>query len=122
MFAWLPTITAVSRQSIFAGKPPLYYPTSLQTTDKEAILWGQFWADHGLTPDEVAYVRDLGDLSTLSRVKETLSSPYLRIVGFVIDTIDKIMHGMQLGSAGMHNQVCQWTKQGFLAQVLDSLL
>jgi hypothetical protein len=122
VFAWLPTITTVSRQSIFAGKPPLYYPTSLQTTDKEAILWSQFWADHGLTPGEVVYARGLGELSTHSRVEEILSSPHLRVVGFVIDTIDKIMHGMQLGTAGMHNQVHQWTKQGFLAQMLDSLL
>lgn len=122
VFAWLPTITAVSRQSIFAGKPPLYYPTSLQTTDKEATLWGQFWADHGLTPSEVAYTKGLGDLSTLSRVEETLSSPHLRVVGFVIDTIDKIMHGMQLGTAGMHNQVRQWAQQGFLPRLLDLLL
>lgn len=122
VFAWLPTITAVSRQAIFAGKSPLYYPTSLQTTDKEATLWGQFWADHGLTLGEVAYTKGLGDLATFSRVEETLSSLRLRVVGFVIDTVDKIMHGMQLGTAGMHGQVRQWTKQGFLAQMLDALL
>jgi len=30
------------------------------------------------------------------------------------------MHGMELGTAGMHNQVRQWA-QGFIAQLLDLL-
>jgi predicted AlkP superfamily pyrophosphatase or phosphodiesterase len=39
-----------------------------------------------------------------------------------VDAVDKIMHGMTLGTAGMHNQVRQWTAEGFLAQLLDLLL
>ncbi len=122
VFAWLPTITAVSRQAVFAGKPPLYYATNLQTTDKEAVLWTQFWTEQGLTPAEVGYARSLGDGPTLSRVEEMLSQPRIRVVGLVIDKIDKIMHGMQLGTAGMHNQVRQWAKQEVLVQLLDYLL
>ena len=80
MFAWLPTITSVSRQSVFAGKPPLYYPTSLQTTDKEAMLWNQFWADHGLTPVEVGHAKGLGEAGTLSIAEEIVSHPHVRAV------------------------------------------
>jgi hypothetical protein len=32
------------------------------------------------------------------------------------------MHGMELGAAGMHNQVRQWATQGYMAQLLDLLL
>ena len=39
-------------------------------------------------------------------------SPKVRIAGLVIDKIDKIMHGMELGAAGMHGQVLQWCKRG----------
>jgi hypothetical protein len=39
VFAWIPTITSVSRQAAFAGKPPIYFPASIHTTDKEAGLW-----------------------------------------------------------------------------------
>ena len=35
-FAWLPTLTSVSRQALFAGLPPLYFPDSIDGTDKEA--------------------------------------------------------------------------------------
>jgi hypothetical protein len=107
---------------VFAGKPPLYYPTSIHTTDKEAGLWIQFWANHGLTPTEVGYEKGLGEEFTLSRVQEAVSHPKLRAVGLIVDTVDKIMHGMQLGTAGMHNQVRQWTQQGFLARLIDLLL
>jgi hypothetical protein len=122
VFAWLPTITSVSRQSVFAGKPPLYYPTHLQTTDREAALWNQFWADRGLTPAEVGYAKGLGKASTLSLADELVSHPQVRVVGLIVNTVDKIMHGMQLGTAGMHNQVRQWAQQGFLARLLDLLL
>jgi hypothetical protein len=40
----------------------------------------------------------------------------------VVDKVDKIMHGMEMGSAGMHNQVCQWAKQPYLTALLDLLL
>jgi hypothetical protein len=44
------------------------------------------------------------------------------VVGLVVDQVDHIMHGMALGSAGMHNQVRQWvTEQPFMARLLDLL-
>ncbi|BCX81137.1 hypothetical protein MIT9_P0715 [Methylomarinovum caldicuralii] len=61
VFAWIPTITSVSRQAAFAGKPPIYFPASIHTTDKEPSLWTQFWVDQGLTQHEVAYAKGLGE-------------------------------------------------------------
>ena len=121
VFAWIPTITSVSRQAAFAGKVPLYFPSSIQSTDKEDAHWSQFWIDQGLTRQEVAYVRGLGD-GSLDVVKEILSHPRLRVVGLIIDKVDKIMHGMELGMLGMHNQIRQWVLQGFMARLLDLLL
>jgi hypothetical protein len=121
VFAWIPTITSVSRQAAFAGKPPIYYPSTLHTTDKEAMLWSQFWIGYGFTQAEVAYAKGLGEEMSLGTVEEILSHPKVRIVGFVIDTVDKIMRGMQLGTAGMHNQVRQWAEQGFMERLLNLL-
>ncbi|GIV04208.1 MAG: alkaline phosphatase [Fimbriimonadales bacterium] len=120
VFAWIPTITSVSRQAAFAGKPPIYFPASIHTTDKEPGLWMQFWVDQGLTQHEVAYAKGLGD-GDLDEVSELLSRPRLRVVGLVIDKVDRIMHGMELGAAGMHNQVRQWARQGFMRDLLGLL-
>ena len=61
VFAWTPTITSVSRQAIFAGTPPLHFPASILTTDREASRWTRFWADQGLAVRETNYAKGLGD-------------------------------------------------------------
>ena len=121
LFAWIPTITSVSRQAAFAGKPPLYFPISIHTTNKEPALWAQFWLDQGLTQQEVTYAKGLGD-GSLDSVEEMIARPKTRVAGLVVDKVDKIMHGMELGAAGMHNQVRQWAGQPFMANLVDLLL
>lgn len=120
VFAWMPTLTSVSRQAIFAGKPPFLFPDSIQTTDKEPQLWQRFWVDQGITAREILYLKGLGDGSP-DEVREKVALP-VRVAGLVVDKIDRIMHGMELGTAGMHNQVRQWGEHGWLAAVLDYLL
>jgi len=121
VFAWIPSLTSVSRQAAFAGKAPIFFPNSIQTTDKEPALWAQFWADQGFTPTEVVYIKGLGD-GGLESVSEALSHPKTRVAGLVVDKVDKIMHGMEMGTAGMHNQVRQWVQQPSLNTLLDLLL
>ena len=121
VFAWVPTITSVSRQAIFAGKPPFYFPASIHTTDREARLWNQFWVDAGVEARAIGYAKGLGD-GPLDGVSEILSRNGIRALGLVVDKVDRIMHGMELGTAGMHNQVRQWAGEGFMAGLLDKLL
>jgi hypothetical protein len=121
VFAWIPSLTSVSRQAAFAGKAPIFFPGSIQTTEKESALWTQFWADQGFVPNEIVYLKGLGE-GSLAGVAETLSHPKAKIAGLVIDKVDKIMHGMELGTAGMHNQVRQWSLQAYLHTLLDLLL
>lgn len=121
IFGWIPTITSVSRQAAFAGKPPIYFPNSINTTERESALWSQFWMDHGFTQTEIAYVKGVNETKR-NAVDEITSDQRIRILGLVVDTVDKIMHGMELGLAGMHNQVRQWAKEGFLGKLIDLLL
>lgn len=121
IFAWIPSITSISRQALYAGKPPIYFPNSVLTTDREPDLWRQFWADQGRKPDEVIYAKGLGD-GGLDKIEELISHPKARVAGLVIDKVDKIMHGMELGTAGMHNQVRQWALQTYLTGLINLLL
>ena len=121
-FAWIPTLTSVSRQSIYSGKPPLYFPSSINSTNSEEKLWKQFWEGHGLSRLDVAYQRGLGDGDASSVLDSAIHPAKTRVVGLVVDKVDKIMHGMQLGSAGMHNQIKQWCESGFLAALVGQLL
>lgn len=121
-FAWIPTLTSISRQSIFSGKPPLYFPSSINSTNSEEKLWKQFWEGHGLSRLDVAYQRGLGDGDASSVLDSAIHPGKTKVVGLVVDKVDKIMHGMQLGSAGMHNQIKQWCQGGFLAALVGQLL
>lgn len=121
VFAWIPTTTFVSRQATFAGKQPIYFPDNIDNTNREPNLWSQFWIDEGLAQLEIGYAKGSGD-GTLKNVEEMVVNPKMRVVGLVVDKVDKIMHGMQLGTMGMHNQVRQWADQPFLADLFDLLL
>ena len=75
------------------------------------------------------WTRDRGGLREESpRVSRTwrrswssCRAPGSALRGLVVDAVDRIMHGMKLGSAGMHSQVRQWTRGGMLASLLDTL-
>ena len=126
IFAWIPTLTSISRQAIFAGRPPLYFPASIHSTNAEGNLWRKLWKDAGFSKAEIAYRRALGDMPASGNIAETLYaaliSPKTRIAGLVVDKVDRIMHGMQLGSPGMHNQLAQWCRGGFLSTLIGKLL
>jgi len=121
-FAWIPTLTSVSRQAIFSGKSPIYYPNSINTTNNEINQWNQFWEDIGLSRLEISYQRSLGDGNVSKVLDETLALDRTKVIGLVVDKVDKIMHGMQLGAAGMHNQIKQWCQGGFLGSLIGYLL
>ena len=55
LFAWVPTLTSVSRQSIFAGDPPFFFGQSLDTTRKEEQHWTRFWEDRGVRKGDAVY-------------------------------------------------------------------
>lgn len=121
--AMLPTLTSISRQAIFAGKLPSSFADSLNTTAKEAKHWETFWcnSDSSLFRENIAYLNIVGDLADLEKVRLVLSHPRQKVLGLVVDKIDNIMHGMTLGTAGMHAQVNQWAQQGFMKSLLELL-
>ncbi len=137
VFAWAPTLTPISRQATFAGTPPQFFPESWQTTAREPDRWRRFWHEHGLKPDNVGYARNLGvknlDVNLVSLdvapselemdVLELIDNPQIRVAGLVVNTVDNVMHGMQLGTAGMHQQVALWiTRYRYLTKLVERLL
>lgn len=124
-WAWVPTITSVSRQAIFAAEPPMYFPQSIGTTDKEPKHWQRFWAEQGLQALAVAYVRQGSqepDSELLEKVKEFACRPSCRALGIVVGKVDEMLHGVVTGLGGLHAQVRQWRQQGAFRALIDALL
>ena len=121
-FAWIPTLTAVSRQALFSGLKPREFAESIESTSREPALWSRFWQDQGLRANEVFYCKGIRDTGRLAALGIDLSNPKLRVAGIVVDTIDEIVHGAVLGKRGIASQIDSWCDTGFAAKLFALLL
>ena len=124
-FAWVPTLTGVSRQAIFAGTEPLFYESSLGSTAKEPSHWTRFWEERGAKRVEIGYVRegkDQTDDSFHAEVFEAAEHPKMRMLAIVVGKVDQSMHGVKTGSGGLHAMVRQWAQSGAMGRLIKGLL
>jgi hypothetical protein len=124
-FAWVPTLTSVSRQSIFAGEPPYFYGQTIATTEKEPRHWARFWDDQGLRDPAVAYVcqkRQEPDEVLVSRVIEAAREQACKVLGVVVGTVDQMLHGVVTGTGGLHAGVRHWAGEGHLHRLVSELI
>ena len=125
VFAWVPTLTVVSRQAIFAGAPPYSYAQSIGTTQKEPRHWRRYWTEQGLLEPSVKYVHaqklGSGD-SIVEDFVSTIDHPASRVIGGVIGTIDQMLHSSKIGAGGLRAQLVEWLDQGVLSRVVDAFL
>ncbi len=117
LFAWLPTLTAISRQALLAGLPPYAFNDTWQRTDVEAQRWESFWTEQGLAASAAGYLHD----PTPEAWQAALSNPRLRALALVLTQVDKMAHGIRLGTAGLRQQVLQWAQQGVPGALLAAL-
>jgi len=122
VFAWLPSITSVSRQALFSGKCPSSFPSSIDSTQKEEALWRQFWMEQGISKTAIAYAKALGEEGSLSIVEDLLAQPKLQILGLVVNSIDDRMHHAMDGTIGFHKQVAYWAESNFIQNIINLLL
>lgn len=121
-FAWLPTLTSISRQALFSGLKPREFADSIETTAQEPTQWSRFWQDHGLRANEVLYRKGLKRVDQLEELEAVLSNPTLKVAGLVVDTVDEIVHGAILGKRGIANQIDSWCESGFIVRLFTQLL
>lgn len=117
MFAWAPTLTGIARHAIFAGTVPRY-----ATTQDEQKAWTVFWAGKNIPAQAVGYIKGIQRTDQLSDIDDLSAGSQIRALGIVVDSIDVMMHGMTLGSRGLHNQVATWAEHGVLEQLFGRLL
>jgi hypothetical protein len=118
VFSWVPTLTPVARQAIFAGVPPLRFADSLTTTSKDAIRWEEFWRQHGLEGRQVHYALHR---PARERIIQSIDLSEVRALGVVVPDIDEMLHGQKLGTQDLHQSVGLWARQGHLSRLLDDL-
>jgi hypothetical protein len=121
-FAWLPTLTSVSRQALFSGLKPREFADTIESTSPEPTQWSRFWQDQGMRANEVMYRKGIKRTDQLAELGEAISEPSIRAAGIVVNTVDEIVHGAVLGKRGIATQIESWCESGFVDQLFSLLL
>jgi len=111
--AYIPTITAWSRQAIFKGdKPDLNEDNS-----KESKLFETYWQNHGIPPFQIVF-RRIG-------IKEPLElgslSNDVTILGLVCNDIDDLLHGTIMGDEQLKTSTQQWINKSGIVKTISDL-
>ncbi len=126
VLAQIPTITAISRQALLAGRPPRAFADHMTSNQYEAGEWRAFWEQKGLPASAVAYaaVPDKMDRT----MPDAIESLYTRVQAVVLPDIDKRVHGATQGLAGFHAALRAWLADGgndgsgYVEALIQSLL
>lgn len=108
-YAWLPSITAWSRQAIFRGGVPDIY-----NRKAEESLFKTYWQNKGQS--DVAFQK----LSFLTA--ETKEIATNSILGIVVNDLDEMMHAEKLGAAHLLSNTEIWLNKPFsIVSLIENL-
>ena len=111
--AYIPTITAWSRQAIFKGdKPDLSADNS-----KEAKLFETYWLNHGLSSFQIAFKK----FSIHEPLKLDDITADTTMLGLVCNDLDSIMHGCLLGNSQLKTSTEQWIVKSKIVESISIL-
>jgi hypothetical protein len=120
-FAWLPSVTSVSRQAMFSGLKPREFDDSIDRTDKEEVLWRTFWQNEGMNPSDVMYRRALRHVDQLDALESDLSDRHPKALGLVIDEVDDRLH-KERSKKDVAMWIGIWLATGFVDRLFTMLL
>ena len=120
-FAWLPTVTSVSRQALFSGLKPREFDDSIERTDTEESLWKTFWQNEGVNANEVMYRRALRQIDQLDVLEADLNDRRPKVVGLIIDEVDDRLH-KERSKKDVAMWIGNWLTSGFVDRLLSLLL
>lgn len=111
--AFIPTITAWSRQAIFKGeKPDLSADNS-----KEGKLFEAFWGKQGVPMYQIEYRK----ISVNEPLQMADISPDTTTLGLVCNDLDEIMHGSILGNIQLKMTTEQWIEKSKITDTIRAL-
>ena len=121
IFAWIPTVTSISRQCIFSGSKPYELQDSLFTTTEDEKHWQKRWIDDGnLRKDQIFYKTNVKvwDENQFKNIPFDSKD----VLGLVINTIDDKMHSAKGGMKDLLGQIKDWSENSKFFDFLEKLL
>jgi len=122
-YAITPTITSISRQSLFAGRLPGGFAQTALSTSAEEEAWHRFWQHHGRRPKRIAYVHvnSRGDMATLREIVDSTNE----VLAIVVNLFDEVMHSLPGPLANkrvFHDGLRTYLENSIVAELVQLLL
>ena len=111
--AYIPTITAWSRQSIFKGSKP----DLSENNSKESKLFETFWTCNNVSHYQVEF----RNLSVNEALDVNGISDNVTLLGIVCNDLDNIMHGAVMGNEQLKINTEQWIKKSKIVETIYDL-
>lgn len=111
--AYIPTITAWSRQSIFKGAAPDHN----ENNAREANLFSQYWEGNGINARNILF-RKFGISESFST---TEIADNIKVLGLVCNDLDELMHGTIMGDTQLLGSTVQWVKESGITDLISDL-
>ena len=121
-FAWLPTVTGVSRQAIFTGDQPRAFAKTIGSTSSEPAGWRRFWVNEGIPESQVFYAKGLGQPGSCDELINGPIAEGTAVIGIVIDTIDELLHGELFGKQALVGRIEHWLGLGEWDRLVAALI
>jgi len=126
LFAWIPTLTSISRQAIFAGSLPAHFASSIDTTAKEGDHWRAYWhSEAGLGDSAVGYGKlRLAAFTGRDALLAQLRTSGLgrEVLGFAVEDIDLLLHSEVIDERALYARLDHWAERELLLWLIDILL
>ena len=97
-YAIAPTVTAISRQTLFAGRMPGNFPETVLVTTADEKHWQNYWVNRGRRRKRVTYL-NLKMAGAFEELRQVVDSKN-EVLAVVVNFFDEIMHGIRDLKAG----------------------
>lgn len=122
LYAWVPSITSVSRKAIFSGRVPRNIRQSLGTTTGEELLWHQFWRQHHRDRETILFQKT-ADQMNADELLNAIQDASHEMVGLVANTVDLSAHSVTMGTKQLHENLKFWvTENRWLPTIIYGLI
>lgn len=113
VFAYVPSITAWSRQAIFRGGKP-----DLSTNNaQEASMYRFYWQQNRVADFQIAYAR----FGTNEHFEADNVSNAIRHLALVCNDLDDMMHGTIMGNEQLYDSTKRWIERSNILSIIQSL-
>jgi len=117
VFATIPTLTSISRQSIFSGKEPLFIEEYLESP-KEEHFWKTYWKEKNIAANLVKAIK----LTSHEDVEIALEKATTSVLGIIVSWLDETVHKSTLDRAALNSQLQRWIERNHLTDLIEGLM